>query len=157
MEPKVTFCVYRFLFPRSSKSDSKKELRPISLISSLFKIAEDFVVSDYIKPALEDVVDPNQLGNISGSSTVLALIGMLHKWLEATDGKGAIVRVFLFYYRKAFDLIDHYTLVTKLKQIKVPYSIIDRDIDFFPERAQRIKLSKDCLSEWGKVPFGVSE
>ena len=41
-------------------SDPKKELRPISLTSALCKIAEDFVVSDYIKPALEEVVDPRQ-------------------------------------------------------------------------------------------------
>ena len=74
--------------------------------SALSRIAEDFVVSDYIKLALEDVVDPNQFGIISVSSTVLALIGMVHKWLEATDGNGATVRVFLFDYRKAFDLID---------------------------------------------------
>lgn len=60
-------------------SDPKKELPPISLTSTLSKIAEDFVVSDYIKPALEDVVDPNQFGNTSVSSTVLAPIGMAHK------------------------------------------------------------------------------
>ena len=64
--------------------------------------------------------DPNQFGNISGSSTVLvltstvlALISMVHKWLEATDGNGATVWVFLFDYRKAFDLIDHSMLVRK--------------------------------------------
>ena len=72
-------------------SDPKKELRPISLTLALSKNAEDFVVLDYIKSALEDVDDPNQFGNISGSSTVLALISMVHKWLEATDGNGATV------------------------------------------------------------------
>ena len=66
--------------------DPKKELRPISLTSAFSKIVEDFVVSDCIKPALKKVVDLNQFGNISGSSTVLALISMVYKWLEATDG-----------------------------------------------------------------------
>ena len=32
--------------------DPKKELRPISLTASLSKVAEDFVVSDYVRPAL---------------------------------------------------------------------------------------------------------
>ena len=41
-------------------SDPKKELRPISLTPALSKIAEDFIVSDYIKPALEEKVAPNQ-------------------------------------------------------------------------------------------------
>ena len=43
-----------------------------------FIVSEDFIVSDYIKPALESLVDPNQFGTISGSSTVLALISMIH-------------------------------------------------------------------------------
>ena len=36
-------------------TDPKRELRPISLTSTLSKIAEDFIVSDYIKPALESL------------------------------------------------------------------------------------------------------
>jgi len=41
-------------------SDPKKELQPISLTPALSKIAEDFVVSIYIKLALEKVANPNQ-------------------------------------------------------------------------------------------------
>jgi len=135
--------------------DPKKELRPISLTSAFFKIAEDFVVSDCIKPALKKVVDLNHFGNISGSSTVLVLISMVYKWLEATDGPGATVRVFLSDHCKAFDLIDHSFLVTKLKLIKVPNISINWIIDFVSDRSQRVKLNKDCLSEWGKAPSGV--
>jgi len=32
---------------------------------------------------------------------------MFHHWSQATDGTGVAVRVVLFDYRKAFDLIDH--------------------------------------------------
>ena len=138
-------------------TDTKKDLRPISLTSTLSKISEDFIVSDYIKPALESLVDPNQFGTISGSSTVLALISMIHKWLEATDGNGASVRVLLFDYRKAFDLIDHKILVNKLKQVNIPNSVINWVIDFLSGRSQRVKLGKDCVSEWGTVPSGVPQ
>ena len=127
-------------------TDPKKELRPISLTSAFSKISEDFIVSDYIKPALESLVDSNQFGTISGSSTVLALISMIHKWLEATDGNGASVRVLLFDYRKAFDLIDHKSLVNKLKQVNIPNSVINWVIDFLSGRSQRVKLGKDCVS-----------
>ena len=70
-------------------------------------------------------VDSNQFGNISGSSTVLALISMIHKWLEATDGNGASVRFLLFDYRKAFDLIHPKILVHKLKQVNIANSVIN--------------------------------
>ena len=36
-------------------TDPKKELRPISLTPALSKLAEDFIVSDFIKPAVEKV------------------------------------------------------------------------------------------------------
>ena len=47
---------------------------------------------------MEDVVDPNKFGNISCSSTVLALIfiSMVDKWLKATDGNGATVQCEFF-------------------------------------------------------------
>lgn len=110
-------------------SDPKKELRPISLTSSLSKIAEDFIVSNYIKPAFGYLADPNQFGAISGS-TDLALISMVHRWLEATDGNGVYVQVFLFDYRKSFDVIDYNTLEEKLKQAEIPNSIVNWIIDF---------------------------
>ena len=138
-------------------TDPKKELRPISLTSTLSKISENFIVTDYIKPALESLVDSNQFGTISGSSTVLALISMIHKWLEATDGNGASVRVLLFDYRKAFDLIDHKILVNKLKKVNIPNSVINWVIYFLSGRSLRVKLGKDCLSEWGTVPSGVPQ
>jgi len=67
--------------------DPKKELRPISLTASLSKVAEDFVVSDYIRPALERKADSNQFGTVSGSSTVLALLSMI----QTTHGNGICI------------------------------------------------------------------
>ena len=67
--------------------------------------------------------------------------------LKATDGNGASVRVLLFDYQKAFDLIDHKILVNKLKQVNIPNSVINWVIDFLSGRSQRFKLGKDCLSE----------
>ncbi|XP_015747169.1 PREDICTED: uncharacterized protein LOC107326931 [Acropora digitifera] len=118
--------------------DPKKELRPISLTASLSKVAEDFVVSDYIRPALERIADSNQFGTVSGSSTVFALLSMIHEWLLATDGNSTSVRVFLFDYRKAFDFIDHGILAAKLKEVEVPNSIVNWILDFLSDRSQRV-------------------
>ena len=137
--------------------DSKKKLRPISLTASLSKVAEDFVVSDYIRPALERKPDSNQFGTVSGSCTILALLSIIHEWLQATDGNNASVRVILFDYRKAFDFNGHGTLAAKFKEVKVPNSVVKWILDFLSVRPQRVKLSRDCLSEWGAVPAGVSQ
>ena len=72
--------------PPKSQLHPKKELRPISLTPVLSKIAEDFIFSDYTKPALKEKVAANQFGTITGSFTVMVLINMVCKWLEATDG-----------------------------------------------------------------------
>ena len=138
--------------------DIKKELRPISLTPCISKVAEEFVVDGFVKPAVMSVLDHNQYGAIPNSSTTMALISMLHSWSLGTDGNGAIVRTLLLDYRKAFDLVDHNILVRKLRnQCKLPASIINWIIDFLSDRSQRIKFTSECFSEWGPVPAGVPQ
>ena len=137
--------------------DPTKDLRPISLTPSISKIAEEFVVTDYIKPAVLKSVDNTQYGTIPGSSTVMALISMFHKWLCETDGTGSDVRVLAFDFRKAFDLIDHTILINKLKLLDIPNSLVNWVISFLSKRSQRVMLSQDCMSEWGPVPSGVPQ
>ena len=87
----------------------------------------------------------------------MAPINMVHKWLEATDGNRsrAAVQVFLFDYAKAFDLVDHRTLANKLQQLNISHRVINWVFEMLSNRSQRVKLSKDCLSEWGKIPSMV--
>ena len=40
----------------------EKDLRPISLTPCVSKVAEEFIVEDYIKPAILNVIDPSQYG-----------------------------------------------------------------------------------------------
>ena len=127
--------------------DLKKQLRPISLTPCLSKVAEEYVIFDYVKPAVLDVLDPSQYGTVPNSSTTQALIHMLHNWSKETDGKGATVRAILFDYKKGFDLIDHRILVEKLCRLNLPTRIINWIIDFLSNRSQRIKLSEGCYSE----------
>ncbi len=60
-------------------SDYNKDLRPISLTSTLSKIAEGFVIENS-KPVMLPFLDPCQYGFIPRSSTTFALISMLHHW-----------------------------------------------------------------------------
>ena len=101
------------------------------------------------------MIDSNQFGTIPKSSTTHALTSMLHIWNKQTDGNGFDVRIVLFDFKKAFDLIDHCILVEKLVTFDIPHSIIEWIVDFLKDRKQRVKLSQDCFSEWGTVPAGV--
>jgi len=81
--------------------DLKKDLHPISFTPCISKIAEDFVVCDYVKLAALHVLDDNQFDAVPKSSTTLVLLEILHTWTEATDGNGYTIRTILFDYRKA--------------------------------------------------------
>ncbi|XP_022785410.1 uncharacterized protein LOC111325784 [Stylophora pistillata] len=132
--------------------DATKHLRPISLTPAISKVAEDFVVLRYVSPAVLQIIDPNQYGGIPRSSTLYALISMVHNWSQATDATGAAVRVVFFDYRKAFDLIDHNLLARKIKALDMPRWVRVWVLDFLSDRKQRVRLSSDCRSEWGSVP-----
>ena len=123
----------------------------------LSKVAEDFVVESFVKPAVMKQIDSKQFGTIPQSSTTHALISMIHTWNKQTDGHGSVVRVVLFDFKKAFDVIDHSILVEKLMTFDIPHSIIKWIVDFLIDRKQRVKLSQDCYSEWGAVPAGVPQ
>ena len=75
----------------------------------------------YPGPAVLEVIDPDQFGAVPKSSTVQALISMIHQLAQATDRSGAAVRLVLFDYRKAFGLIDH-TLLVHAKDLQASHS-----------------------------------
>ena len=122
-------------------NDMNKDLRPISLTSTLSKVAESFVIDEDLKPVLLSAVDPSQFGFIPGSCTTFGLISMFHHWLRATDGTGSAVRTALLVFRIAFDLVDHYILVGKLLTPGVKPTVVNWVTDFLRNRQQRVKLS----------------
>ena len=137
--------------------DVNKHLRPISLTPVLSKVAEEFVVAEHLRPSILKKIGDNHFGAIPESSTTHALISMVHSWTKHTDGTGSTVRVVLFDYRKAFDLIDHALLARKLLALDMPVGVSFWIIDFLTDRTQRVKLGEDCLSEWRNVPAGVPQ
>ncbi|XP_028416439.1 uncharacterized protein LOC114540505 [Dendronephthya gigantea] len=136
-------------------TDINNNLRPISLTPILSKLAEEFVVEQHLKPAVLATIDKRQFGSIPNSSTTYALISMLHFWNKNTDGNGSTIRIMLFDFRKAFDMIDHHILARKLLKYNIPKPILHWILDFLTDRSQRVKLSDDCFSEWKAVPAGV--
>ena len=65
-------------------------------------------------------MDPFQYGSRKGHSTVLALAELLHLWLLNLDKPGTVIRSLMIDYRKAFDRVDHNTLMGKIQNLGVP-------------------------------------
>ena len=147
------------IFPISKASqitNVNKHLRPISLTPIISKVAEEFVIEKFT-PAVLEIIDQNQFGLVPRLSTTMALISMMHRWLQATDQPGNLVRTVLFDFRKAFDLIDHRQLSDKIKQLNLPPSTINWLLDLLTGRLQRVKLTNNCFSRWSEVRTSVSQ
>ena len=82
---------------------------------------------------------------------------MVHSLNKHTDGTASTVRVALFDYRKAFDLIDHVLLVRKLLALDMPVGVSFWIIDFLTDSTQRVKLGEDCLFDWVNITARVPE
>ena len=115
------------------------------------------MVSKYIGSAVLETINSNQFGAIPNSSTLHALISMMHTWAQATDGTSSAVGVMCLDYRKAFYLVDHGILAAKILGLRIPRGIAHWVCDFLMDGCQRVKLSSDCFSEWGTVPLGVPQ
>ena len=79
---------------------------------------------------------------------------MFHQWLSDTDGTSSTIRTALFDFRRAFDLVDHHILVTKLLSLRVKPSAVNWIIDFLRGRQQRVKVN-GVFSDWLDVPGRV--
>ena len=93
--------------PKAIPCSGVDELRPIALTSVLSKLQESYVVS-WLKEDIHGKIAEVQYGGRSGSSAILALINLVHKWHVAFDTPGSVItRIMFLDFRKAYDLIDH--------------------------------------------------
>ena len=135
-------------------NDINKELRLISLTSTLSKVAEGFFIDKELKPVLLSAIEPAQFGFIPGSCTTFTLISMFHYWLHATDGTGSTVRTALLDFRKAFDLVDHHILVAKLSSLS--HLLPTRSQQMYNLRSSRTFTAPVCKTDRFRDIFVIS-
>ena len=162
--PPTVLEIGRYIVPipkRKPVNDVNKDLRPISLTPVLSKIAEEFVVEEYVRTAMLKKIDDSQFGSIPSvlHHACVTQHGSLviDSWTKQTDGTSSTVRVVLLDHRKAFDLIDHTILAHKLMTLDIPQGIMCWVIDFLKNRRQRVKMEQDCKSEWGDSSAGIPQ
>jgi hypothetical protein len=132
----------------------QNDLRPISLTPTLSKLLESFV-GQWMLEAIEDKFDPKQFGGLRGRSTIHALIDILQIWHQALDDHNS-VRVVFIDYAKAFDHVDHSTVLTKMIQMGIPDFITQWMHSFLSNRKQRVKIGH-TMSEWISLRGGMPQ
>ena len=131
-----------------------KQLRPISLLFHLGKIAES-VLSNLIKQEMPELKD--QFAYTKQRSTTNALVNLSTDIAYNLDEKDNIaVQALLPDFSKAFDRMLPDSAVRKLLHLGVTPALVQVVKSFFCERRQRVKYADTC-SEYQSCKIGVPQ
>ena len=104
----------------SSKSDS----RPISLLSIFSEVLERIVYSQFTSYLTDNaLLDDYQAGFTKGHSTQNALLNVIDDIKKGIEERKVTVLV-LFDFSKAFDMVDHSTLLLKIEELNFSNQVI---------------------------------
>ena len=142
--------------PKVSSPASNSDYRPISILPILSKVFERIILKQ-MKTSLENygALNDTQSGYRQGHSCVT----LLHKLcddINASYKKSEITLVVMADYSKAFDTVDHSTLLEKLKFLKFGNSFINLMNDYLTGRHQFVQID-DKQSTIQPVKFGVPQ
>ena len=132
----------------------EQDLRPISLTPTVSKVFES-LVGRRLLATVADKFDKKQFGGIKGRSTSHALVDMLHTWNKALDEEQS-ARILFIDYAKAFDHVDHKTVMTKLAALGVSPILLRWIRSFLMDRQQRVKIG-NLYSDWSSPNGGMPQ
>ena len=116
---------------------------------------EKIIISKIKKHTKDSLNDPTQFGNAKGSSTTHYLIKLTNKAFKSTD-KGLATTAITIDYSKAFDLVDHTTLIKKLFELGVRGKVIKLITSFLTNRKHYTKIN-GLKSELINITCGVPQ
>ncbi len=141
--------------PKSNQPKSiESDLRPISLTSVLSKHLESFI-GNWILDSIKDKLDVSQYGGLKGLSTTHALVDMLQHWHNIIHTHNS-ARILFIDFSKAFDSVNHCTLLNKLRQLEVHPILVRWMHGFLCQREQRVKINNE-VSDWLTLKGGVPQ
>ena len=123
--------------------------RPISVVSIIAKVLEKLVASQ-LSGYCEDnqLLSPYQGTYRSGRSSEQILLFAVDAIVNALDHHQVVCAAFLD-LRKAFDSLDHVTLLERLSAMGVRGIGLSWFIDYLSQRVQRVKFH-DKVSPWSQ-------
>lgn len=137
--------------------DDCNNYRPISLLSSISKVAERLAhakVSDYVEE--NSIWCLLQAGFRSDHSTQSLFLHLTDAWYRSLDS-GYLIGVVFLDISKAFDLVNHSALLSKLKhQFGFDGSSCEWFRSYLSDRCQVVHLNGDCSPSLS-ITFGVPQ
>jgi hypothetical protein len=105
--------------PKVAKPNSPIDYRPISVTPLLSRLAEKLVVSRWLIPAIPAQSISDQFAFRPTGSTTCALTYLVHHVTVLLE-RCPYVRCLMVDFAKAFDRVDHPTLLAKLDRLNLP-------------------------------------
>lgn len=128
--------------------------RPVSLTCILCKIYEN-VIKEYITERLYEKITTSQHGFMAGKSCISNLLETTDCIMDMLDETNCS-DVIYFDFKKAFDQVSHYRLLSKLEFYGLNQSIISIVRDFLTGRLIKVKVG-DSLSDSRGNSSGVPQ
>lgn len=128
--------------------------RPISLLSSLGKLAER-VITNRINPILEQLIPDFQFGFRKKHGTTEQLIRLTDE-IATGFNKGKYTGAILLDVAKAFDRVWHSGLLAKLIRAEIPLAYVKLLDSYLQNRMFQVKINDD-LSYYTKIAAGVPQ
>lgn len=125
--------------PKIKNPMTVQHYRPISILPCLSKVLERVVceqICDYLEEA--DLFDPCQSAYRRLHSTQTCLIRMLDDARQAADRRMVTLSVF-FDFSKAFDRVNHLTLMRKLKNLNFSNTALSWIYSYLSGRTQAVR------------------
>ena len=129
------------LFKGGSQTE-RDNYRPISVLPCISKVYESFANNDLQRFATDNgLISDHQFAYTRYSSTTVALIIAVDSWKLAIDKGEKVVCTFLD-LRKAFDVIEHATLISKLSK----RGVRENELEWFKSYLQQRSQFVSCAS-----------
>ena len=130
--------------------------RPISVLPTLSKLFEKFVYSQLYEYLVKySLIFKNQSGFRSKYSCQTALTKIVDDLLKEMD-KGNYTGILFLDFKKAFDVVNHCLLLSKLKVYKLDNLCLKWFTSYLSDRLQRVGMNNNMSTE-KVVKFGIPQ
>jgi retron-type reverse transcriptase len=139
---------------KQGEKENPSNYRPISLLPVTSKILEK-IISRQLLEYLEDnnLINANQYAYRRKTSTEDALIKISELVYKAID-QNCLSLLVLLDLSKAFDSVNHDTLMEKLRQLNIETPWFE---SYLKDRSQSVMINRDVISQPRPVNFGVPQ